>query len=1654
MRREVSLRKAIITPEIVLKHAVILLILLMFTLTPGITGAQSSDHSFGEISDSSQKNKLLERLLKEDQNGELRDGYGFPPIWDTPHQSDVIHGIIVMLEANPRINDIPINQGDYIGAFYTDDYGELKCGGADWWQDTANIIFPLYQDDSDTPEKDGFAFGETIHYKIFSWTTLKDYDVDVLEFETESPYVSNNKWYPLGLSMILDMQALVDMDFYIDAESNPLCIGNQLYLSAEEFIGTGGPYTFDWTSDPPGFYSNLQTPPPTQPDQTTTYFLIVSDGVLNSNAEVTVIVNNLPEANAGPDGTICGNETYQVDGTALYYDNSMWVTSGDGFFDDPTALSTFYTPGEQDNQAGSVTLTLIAHPLNPCVANAVDDLTLQVLPLPSVAPGEDFSVCSNDPINLNANAQYSGSINWTTSGDGTFSSPNSAVTQYFPGPDDLDEEEVTLTVCADAIAPCVATTCDEIHISFLDGPYCNAPSSRTKCENVPVPMAGSASNASGILWTTQGDGFFEDPSVMNTHYIAGPQDRANGGTVVTLNALPLAPCTTPATKNVNIILKPLPDVNAGNTNTVCKDSYLQLNASVQHANGAPQWETLGDGTFSSPTSLTAKYFPGTGDLETGWFDLILTAQPVYPCTLAVSDTLHVDVVDNPSVEITTPNNQNVCATPPFAVSADASFFGEINWETSGDGNFVNTQILNTHYIPGPQDVILNQPVMLTISVSPISPCEIPASSFIEVTFNPNPMANAGENQQICQTDVAQLSGAAQHFSELLWETGGDGTFDDVTIPDPVYTPGNADIISGSVVLTLNAFAQSPCVNTASDDMVLIIQKEPLVNVGNDVTICETSSYLLNGVVALNFSGLLWSTDGDGNFSNPNIKNPVYFPGANDKLNGMVELTLTLDPVSPCTVAKYDSKILTIINLPEANAGDDAVVCETDSYTLSGTAENYSSLLWETAGDGTFSDNGILNPVYTPGTQDIINGSVVLTLTAEAVSPCTINAGDEMTLTIQPGPFVQVGNDASICETGTYYCFGVTVENYAQLEWSTSGDGTFNNTGIKNPVYTPGPLDISNGSATLTLTAEAISPCTVGAADELTLTIIPLAVVDAGDDITACTELTLSGIAENFNSLLWTTSGDGSFSDPTIPDPVYTAGANDIENGSVTLTLTAQPFSPCSQETTDEMTCFINVPQIISDNVNDTELFAGNTLQFEFEAESYTSGEYVWIFNGETLEGQNTSSLIIENLAPENAGYYQCTFTNECGTIESGEALVTIFDNSIDNLTLPQGWSGVSSYIMPGEPGMEDVFSGIVNDLVIIANNDGFYWPEQNINTLGEWSVTSGYKIKMAQTVQLEMDGYVRYPSQELIIPPGWSYLPVNAVCAFDVEELFGNLSEIGMIKDIAQTGVYWPGFGINTLQSLYPRKAYQILNTSDEPVAFTYPVCGTPGFDQKDAPVDVTNPWNTVVRTPSTHVFGLQPQVLSALETGDIIGIFTSGGYCAGALEVVQRDNAVVLVAFADDPTSEAKDGFDAGEAVSFRVFRPATDEEFIMDVTYSAQTTGQGEFIPNGISMIEKAVLKSTATGIHDISGNAIDLSIYPNPTTGKVNLLLQNGDLNKGSVSVININGQTVFETSFDDLNNSDALSIDLSGLVKGVYYLKVTSDDFIRIEKIVLR
>jgi len=806
-----------------------------------------------------------------------RNGGGFPPIWDQPINTGDIHGVIVMLGANPRINEIPIEQGDYIGGFFIDENGNKKCGGADFWQDTANIIFPLFKDNFQTLEvKEGFAYAEEIEFRLFSWTTMKDYVVDVIAFDTQN-YPSSNKWLPLGLSCVTNMQALESLDFYIDASQNPICIGNTLEMSGQEFIGTGGPYTFNWSSDPPGFNYTVQYPPATNPTVSTTYFLNVTSGSLQSNHQLTILVNAFPQAIAGPDGTICSSTSYPVTGTATNYASLFWSTSGDGTFTDNTLLTTNYFPGTADADNGAATLTLNVNPINPCMAIATDELVVHIIAQPIVNPGPDISACGNDQIILDAHAQHYASLIWTTTGSGTFSTPASSITQYFPSTTDINAGSVFLTVTAASFPGCTGNATDQIKITFLPGPTCNCPTSRTKCENQPIPTSGTASNYSSILWTTSGDGTFANPNVFVTNYYAGPNDKISGQALLALNAIPISPCQTPATKVMIAYLTPLPTVNCGSTNSVCKDTFLQLAGSAINATTI-LWTTQGDGTFANANTLTAKYYPGINDKANGSFTLVLTAGAVSPCTTSVSSTLLVAVQNNPVVNITTQSNQTVCQFPAFALTSTASFFGITNWTTSGDGTFEDPTQLNTSYYPGTNDILSGQAKTLTLTASPISPCLTAAYSSINVTFQPSSEVAAGSDATICQTASYSLNGTASHYSSVHWSTSGNGTFSNANIINPLYYPGISEINSGSATLTLSAYSISPCVVTATDNLVLTIQKSPIANAGADATICQTGTHTLSGTASY-YSGVTWSTTGNGTFSSTSSLTTVYTPGS-------------------------------------------------------------------------------------------------------------------------------------------------------------------------------------------------------------------------------------------------------------------------------------------------------------------------------------------------------------------------------------------------------------------------------------------------------------------------------------------------------------------------------------------------------------------------------------------------------------------------------------------------------------------------------------------------------------------------------------------------------------------------------------------------------
>jgi len=449
-----------------------------------------------------------------------------------------------------------------------------------------------------------------------------------------------------------------------------------------------------------------------------------------------------------------------------------------------------------------------------------------------------------------------------------------------------------------------------------------------------------------------------------------------------------------------------------------------------------------------------------------------------------------------------------------------------------------------------------------------------------------PLANAGEDDVTCEDTPYTLSGTATYEGSVLWETSGDGTFDDETSLTATYTPGTSDIGSGIVVLTLNAYAVEPCGEEDADDMALTIASAPTADAGPDDAICENSLYTLDGS-ASNYESIVWTTSGDGSFDDTGILDPTYTPGPGDISSGLATLTLTSSAILPCGNDVSDDMVLSIQTLPTANAGSDADICENDSYTLSGSATDYSSVIWTTSGDGSFDDPALLNATYTPGSDDASSGVAILTLTAEAFEPCGTDATDEMVLTIQELPFAAAGADASICENDTYTMMG-TAANQSTVEWVTDGDGSFNNPSILNAVYTPGTEDINNGSVNLSLTANAIIPCGTSMTDVMTLSFEYLP--DTPATPTGPTEVNVHLTQTSDYEIIPPTPGAITYEWTLAP-----SNAGNLSNGGITATVTWSAayhgyayikvfaWNSCGTRVSDSLEVFVYNSVGISDN---------------------------------------------------------------------------------------------------------------------------------------------------------------------------------------------------------------------------------------------------------------------------------------------------------------------------------------------------------------------------------------------------------------------------------------------------------------------------------------
>lgn len=437
----------------------------------------------------------------------------------------------------------------------------------------------------------------------------------------------------------------------------------------------------------------------------------------------------------------------------------------------------------------------------------------------------------------------------------------------------------------------------------------------------------------------------------------------------------------------------LPTASAGEDSDVCENGSIILNGGSTNSNSVI-WTTMGDGVFDDPTLLNASYTPGSNDLITGTVDLKLTAYALPPSNDSVSDNMILTIVYNPIADAG--EDITVCGMGSAQLVGQAENQESVLWTSRGDGTFDDPTLLNAVYTPGSEDISDGE-VKLSLLATAADPCTQDNLDNMYVYISDGPISNAGDDDTTCLSDPYQLEGTAIDNDGINWSTSGDGTFDDTSLLDATYTPGSNDVVAGTVLLSLTAYAIPPCSPDNTDDMVLTIQNAQNVNAGEDDITCEINAYQTEAIVD-NPSSVEWTTSGDGTFDDNTLLSASYLPGTADIEAGTATLKLTAYFDTGCEMG-LDELELGIAKNAIADAGQNDSVCKDASYTLNGNAEYHSSIEWSTNGDGTFNDANLLITDYIPGENDIINGEVVLQLNAHSVLPCSQITISNMTLKI-------------------------------------------------------------------------------------------------------------------------------------------------------------------------------------------------------------------------------------------------------------------------------------------------------------------------------------------------------------------------------------------------------------------------------------------------------------------------------------------------------------------------------------------------------------------------------------------------------------------------------------------------------------------------------
>lgn len=359
----------------------------------------------------------------------------------------------------------------------------------------------------------------------------------------------------------------------VTAPVTELCIGEEITLTATSESGAA----LAWSG---GIFNGV----PFEPGLGTTIYTVVSESPDDCDAEVEVIVHDLPPVDAGPDIELCLGEEIILEAIGPGLVDYVW----DGGVLDGVAFNP--------DETGTYTVT----GTGPYGCVDTDEALVTVHPIPTIEAGEDFTVCSGEIITLTASgAGIGGVYDW----DGGITDG-----ELFP-----IIVTATYTVTGTDENGCINT--DEITVTVNPLPEIDAGPDQIICIGDETVLAATGAGPDGVyLWdldVMDGEAFTPDETL--TYTVTGTDENA---------------C-----ENVDLVIvtvSPLPTINAGADFDVCFGDDAVLNGSGAGVGGSYTWDSGVVNGVSFTPGVTATYIvigeDALGCIESD--EVMITVNPI------------------------------------------------------------------------------------------------------------------------------------------------------------------------------------------------------------------------------------------------------------------------------------------------------------------------------------------------------------------------------------------------------------------------------------------------------------------------------------------------------------------------------------------------------------------------------------------------------------------------------------------------------------------------------------------------------------------------------------------------------------------------------------------------------------------------------------------------------------------------------------------------------------------------------------------------------------------------------------------------------------------------------------------------------------------